>query len=280
MSAGVADSVRHVVEATGLDGLTDALGSYIAAQRWSGGRGGRVSDVDFVDAATIIDADDCSIVFSVVHARVGDRELRFALPVGMRHAGDPLAERAPAFMIGEVRRGDRDGFAYDAVGDPAYIAWLWKSMREGSVVPTGAAELRFDAVQPHALSGPPTPDVRWPGTEQTNTSVVLDDSVFLKHLRRIEDGPSHELQMAEALSAAGFEHLAPTLALATYAPHGQAPCLLAIAQPWLRNAADGWALALTSLRDLYADAEEADLSDPLQRNVSVDEQGGAFTAEA
>jgi maltokinase len=279
MSAGVAGGVRDLAARTGIVRLLPAITEYVAAQRWSGGRGGGVADVEFVDAATLFEGD-CTVVFTVIRTRVGGgREARFALPVGLRPVGDPLAERAPAFMIGEAEIDGRQLFAYDAVGDPAYIHWVWSAMRESRSVSTEAAELRFTALDPVLFHGT-APDVRWLGTEQSNTSMVLGDTVFLKHLRRIEEGPSHELEMAQALDSAGFPHLATLIGTALYAPADAAPCLLALAQPYLHNATEGWALALTSLRDLYANAEEAHIQDALQRHHAVDEQGGAFTAEA
>jgi maltokinase len=279
MSAGVAANVQEVAEQTGIATLVPAITEYIAAQRWSGARGGGAGAVEFVDAMTLFEGD-CAVVFTIVRTRLaGDREARFALPLGMRPLGDPLAERAPAFMIGETTIGGRQMFAYDAVGDPAYIHWLWNAMRESTSLFTAAAQLRFNALNPAAFDSR-QPVVRWLGTEQSNTSMVLGDSIFLKHLRRIDEGPSHELEMAEALTTGGFAHLASLIGTALYAPEGSAPCLLALAQPYLHNATEGWALALTSLRDLYADAEESHLRDAAERHAAVDDQGSAFTPES
>ena len=61
--------------------------------------------------------------------------------------------------------------------------------------------------------------------------------------------------MSDALEAAGFTHLAPMLGRAVWeAPDGSASPLVLV-QRFLHNSTEGWALALTSLRDLYANAE-------------------------
>ena len=91
--------------------------------------------------------------------------------------------------------------------------------------------------------------------EQSNTSLVLDEEYFLKHLRRIEDGPSQELEMATALRTAGFGNAVPVVGDIRY-EHDATGSPLVLLQPFMHNATEGWALALTSLRDLYADAEE------------------------
>src|SRR4029077_7229701 len=160
MSTGLAGTVREVVDHAGLDALVPAITAYVSAQRWSGARGAGASGVEFVDAARLFDGD-CTVVFAVVSTSIGARRnVRFALPVGLRPIGDPLAERAPTFMIGELTLGDQNLFAYDAAGDPAYIHWLWDAMREQRSVPTSAAELRFSMEEAGLLDNR-YPDVRW-----------------------------------------------------------------------------------------------------------------------
>jgi trehalose synthase-fused probable maltokinase len=274
-----APGVTGVIESSGLGGLRPLIAAYIGGQRWSGARGAAVTALEFVDAADIPGLG-CTTVFTLVRATLDNgRAARLALPVGLRDAGDALAERAPAFLIGDAEIGGRAMFAYDAVGDPAYVRWLWDAIRNNRTLPTAVAALRFQALDGTDIDGT-EPDVRWLGAEQSNTSMELGTGVFLKHLRRIDEGPSHELEMAEALAAAGFEHRVPLTGTGVYAPASAEPSLLVLAQPYLHNATEGWALALTSLRDLYADAEEAPLAGVAEQRAAVDEQGGAFVAEA
>ena len=106
--------------------------------------------------------------------------------------------------------------------------------------------------------------VRPMGAEQSNTSLVFDDRLVLKVFRRVHDGPNPDIEVTAALGGVGFTHVA--------APVGvweRDQRHLAVAQPFLQGASDGWALALTSLRDFYA----SDCEDPA-------ECGGDFAAEA
>jgi len=107
--------------------------------------------------------------------------------------------------------------------------------------------------------------VRPMGAEQSNTSLVFDDRLVLKLFRRVHDGPNPDIEVTAALGGVGFTHVA--------APVGvweRDQRHLAVVQPFLQAAADGWALALTSLRDLYA---SEDIDNPA-------EAGGDFGAEA
>ena len=59
------------------------------------------------------------------------------------------------------------------------------------------------------------------------------------------------------------------------------PSPLLLVQRFLHNSTEGWALALTSLRDLYANAESVGgHPDPAERRALVDDQDAAFIAES
>src|SRR6202008_3795630 len=136
---------------------------------------------------------------------------------------------------------------------------------------------RFECLDLTALDPDPDPPMRVLSVEQSNTSLILGDATFFKHVRRVEPGPSHELEMLQALNIAGFTHLAPLLATVLYGPAGPEASPIALVQPYLHNGTEGWSLALTSLRDLYAEAEAAADAGSIERTVTVDEHGGAFT---
>ncbi|MBV9099589.1 MAG: hypothetical protein JOZ46_03870 [Candidatus Dormibacteraeota bacterium] len=261
------------------DALAD-VGAYINRQRWSGAQDTTVRDVILEDAAVLMERDP-TLVFTVTRVTYADgRVRRYALPLGLRPVGDALAERAPAFMIATLADDDGGRLLYDALGDPAYLHWLWRAIREERTVTTQQASLRCERTGVPGVEEVDTPWVRVLTVEQSNTSVELGDSMFLKHMRRVEPGPSHELEMARALSTAGFPHIAPVLADVLYDAGDSAPTPLALVQPYLRNSADGWALALTSLRDLYADADEALATGRGDPAAVVQQQGGAFVGEA
>jgi maltokinase len=106
--------------------------------------------------------------------------------------------------------------------------------------------------------------VRPVGAEQSNTSLVFDDRLILKVFRRLHEGANPDIEVTAALAATGFDHVAEPLGVWRHDGTD-----LAVCTPYLAGGAEGWALALTSLRDLYATACE----DPA-------ECGGDFAAEA
>jgi maltokinase len=99
--------------------------------------------------------------------------------------------------------------------------------------------------------------------EQSNTSVVFDDAVILKVFRRVHDDPNPDVEVVDALAKAGYEQTAKPIG--TWQRDGRD---LGVAREYLPGGADGWHLALTSLRDLY------------DRRCPPEEAGGDFAPEA
>jgi maltokinase len=105
--------------------------------------------------------------------------------------------------------------------------------------------------------------------EQSNTSLVFGESAIFKVFRRVNPGPNPDLEVASALAELGSSHIAEPFGWVETRIDG-ATTVLAILSRYLRAASDGWALAATSVRDLYASEE----------GTRAAEAGGDFAPEA
>src|SRR5258708_26474029 len=86
--------------------------------------------------------------------------------------------------------------------------------------------------------------------------------------------------MLSALHDSGFAGIAAPLGVVEYQPHDGPPTVLAILHPYLHNATDGFHLALTSLRDLYAAAEDANPAGGRGVRETIAQQGADFRPDA
>jgi len=90
------------------------------------------------------------------------------------------------------------------------------------------------------------PAVRLLGAEQSNTSIVIDDSAVLKVFRRLEPGDNPELEMLRFLTNHGFDHV-PAL-MGWYALEGELlDATLGVAQEFVHDGHDGWERTLDLL---------------------------------
>ncbi len=91
--------------------------------------------------------------------------------------------------------------------------------------------------------------------EQSNTSLVFGEATIAKFFRRLDPGINPDVEVHDALRVTDNPHIAPLLGYVTVdIPGSEEAATVAMAQKFLPAASDGWALALTSVRDLYAEA--------------------------
>jgi hypothetical protein len=97
-----------------------------------------------------------------------------------------------------------------------------------------------------AIVGEPVTVVSVAADDDRATVLDAEDRLSFSVLSWLTDGPDPAIDMLVRLDEAGFNHLAAPLAL--WRRRGRD---LGVAQELLTEAADGWAVARTSLRDLY-----------------------------
>jgi maltokinase len=106
------------------------------------------------------------------------------------------------------------------------------------------------------------------GVEQSNTSVSWGEKTILKLFRQIAPGLNPDLELHRALRSVGSDEVAALQGAIEGRLDGE-PITLAMVQDFAANSADGWQMALASVRDLLAEAD-----------LRADEVGGDFAGEA
>ncbi len=172
---------------------------------------------------------------------------------------------------------------YDAFVDPSLGAQFLTSLAESQTIAgEGSGRLRFRLLHPPLPTLPSLEPNRMAPKDQSQSTVLYGDDLLIKVLRRVWPGVSPEIELLEALDAAGFTGIARPLGVVE-ASSADGTISLAVAQTYLRNGTDGFSLALTSLRDLYADLiMDADGAVPLPADCvkAVERQGSSFAGTA
>src|ERR1700744_2041892 len=233
----------------------DTLATWLVKQRWFAGKGRTVHDLAIVADTEIIPGDPGlrHLLVTVSHGATSDT---YQLFVGAR-------ERLPS-RLRHALIGSHDGMQiYDGLHDSALTRILLDSIVDDRTVDL----LRFCKV-PGAEFESVLDSLVLTG-EQSNTSLVFGESAILKVFRRVSAGPNPDLEVATALAQLGSSHIAEPFGWVETRMDG-AVTVLAILSRYLRAASDGWALAATSVRDLYATAD----------GTRAFEAGGDFGGEA
>jgi len=235
------------------------LSEWLPKQRWFAGKNHPIDSVHAVGATRLRESEP-EVWHLLVEVAQRDRLDVYQVPISLR---DDFDARLEHVLLGEVE----GRYVYDALHDKEATADLLQRFADqdqvenlsfrtepGASLPLGEASL----VLTH---------------EQSNTSLAYGDEALLKVFRRVVPGANPDVEIHDALTRAGCKYVAPLLGWldgswidSTGRRHEAG---LAMLQAFLTTATDGWALATTSVRDLYAEGD-----------LHADEVGGDFAGEA
>jgi maltokinase len=253
--------------------IEDALATWLGNQRWFAGKGQELRDLAIV-ADTELLAGDPGLRHLILAVSHGTSVDYYQVLIGLRRR---LPGRLKHARIGPSGDGRQ---VYDALHD----ADLTKTLLAGI-----AADAETGTLRMHAIPGARFDtglDSLVLGAEQSNTSLVYGEESILKVFRRLSPGPNPDLEVTTALARLGSPQVAEPLGWIETRLEG-VPTSLAILSRYLRLATDGWTLAATSVRDLYAvvgDANDRDQNDmgagERSGRVLAADAGGDFAGES
>ncbi len=237
----------------------EILTVWLPRQRWFAGKGRAIRDLAVV-ADTKLVAGDPELRHLVIAVAQDGTVDRYQVLAGVRAA---LPDRLRHAMIGSGTRPDgSSAVIYDAAHDNELTKILLTAIAAGQ----DRGRLRFRK-SPGATVNTNLDSLVLTG-EQSNTSLVYGEEAILKLFRRLTPGANPDLEVTSALARIGSAHIAQPFGWIEMELDGQ-PTTLAILSEYLRTASDGWSLAQTSVRDLYAGD-----------GVRPEEAGGDFAGEA
>jgi trehalose synthase-fused probable maltokinase len=213
-----------------------ALPGVLGRERWFAGKNRIVAEVTPVDEAVVPGTAGVLAVFDVLFEDQG-RE-RYCIPVGAPAAGqEPFV---------------------DAMADSGFCLALLEAIRAGGALAGRRGAFRCSATLALAEILPAAPrECRPVGREQSNTSVIYDRRAILKILRRLESGPSAELELSDFLTREAAFPGAPRLGGAVvYEADGGPAVTLAVLHEFVPNQGDAWTATLERLAEYYAAAIE------------------------
>lgn len=177
-----------------------------------------------------------------VVAAVGPRLVH--VPIGLRAADDHIRVMTDGedVVLGPVDDGDGEAVSFDALRDSETAALLLAHVAGSRVDPAMVRQLRMD---------------------DASVTMAMEDRFSFTVFNDVAPGPRPEVEVLLALDDAGFNHVAAPLSR-----WRRGSWDLGVVQELLAGPSSGRALALTSVRDLYASGGPPEMA------------GGDFGAEA
>ena len=224
---------------------TSNLTALLTHQRWFGDKGRTISAITHLDHGTVEDRAD-PLVLALVQVSFED--------------GGSALYHLP-LIVGE------DGVPRDAGEDPDRFKAFGHLLAHGHPIKGEHGVFHFSGPSLDPMS-PPGQDSAWLiGAEQSNTSVVLDDTVILKFFRRVEPGSNPDLELSRLLTNEGFINIPAQLGEIFYERNRDSEeeelfqVDLGIAQRFVHGASEGWQIALERIQQMFDEIHPEDAAE-------------------
>ncbi|MBD3419329.1 MAG: maltose alpha-D-glucosyltransferase, partial [Chitinivibrionales bacterium] len=223
------------------------LPAYLQAKRWFRAKSLIINDVQIADTIAADGAGDAIIVLIAVRYKEGADEV-YLLPLSFEPVHTTSVEsgiRPAALCL--LRTGRQQGYLYDASGKAAFQARLLELIygkqslkgRNGAIKGLAGKKIRSIMQARPSQLAPQLLNV-----EQSNTSILFGDVLFLKLYRKLEDGINPEIDMLKFLTEnTSFTNIPLFAGALEYHRKGNEPATVGLLQGYAASVSDSWKYA-------------------------------------
>lgn len=257
--------------------LEARLAAYVGARRWFRGKSRVIERARVTNAATFGEGAGETLLLVVTVSYAAGASEDYVLPVTFLEGDDARAvmKNRPDALVAHLSvhsPAAASGVLCDALAVPSTAGALLDRVARDVTVDAARGRLRFRRMGAWP-EGRPAPRIL--DAEQTNTSIVFEPDFILKIVRRLEEGKSPDLEMAEFLTSAGYTHT-PAILGAIDLLSGQGSSTVGILTRFVPNEGDAWRFFLGMVHgyverppeDAALPAEQASLVKRLAERVA------------
>ena len=240
------------------DRLLGALGEYVKRARWFGGKGRGIRRFRITDSVMVATEEyPTHILLLEVFYNNGPRQ-QYLVPIGFatrdQHAA--VVHEAPESIIAHVEIKDEPGVLFDAVAGESFRRVLFDMIVRRHTKKTGHNRLqaRRGGMFADLLGETPLPLAsRVLKAEQSNTSIIYENTFFLKLYRRAEEGTNPDVELSRHLTEhTRFENLPAFAGSLEWKRGASAPMTLGMLIELVPNETDGWSYTLDNVERSFS----------------------------
>ena len=247
----VKDRWENVLEGKPLERLAETiLPEYLKKCRWFGGKGRIVNTITVTDSIPISGADVTVflLLIEIAYTEGGAEVVLLPIHYAVQESAQHLLKESPEAVIARLRVDEGEGILYDGVYNGRFREVLFEMVARGRRIRVGGGELagRRARMFTRLLNGasPPAASQVF-RAEQSNTSILFDNSYFFKLYRRAEEGIHPEEEIGRFLTeTVHFEGVAPFVGTLEYRRPAAGTVTIAMLQWYIPSHGDAWTFTL------------------------------------
>ena len=270
----------------GVELARDVLPAYLGKRRWFAAKDQKLESAKIAYLA-LLPGGDRELLLSEIEVSTDGKVSRWLLPLSMVWEDEPSAALPTQLALARVRRGRRVGLLTDAFSLSGFAHQMIAGLASGAEIETTEGRISFNAEpgKVELLQRPPDSQVLWLSAEQSNSSLIVDDTVMLKVFRRISPGQHPEAEMSRYLTSRGFANSPSMLGEVVRIDKEGERFSLAVAQSFVRNQGDAWTWTLDQFnrsldnhatREANEEARHDDILDYKEFAATMGRQLGAM----
>lgn len=236
--------------------LSDVLASYIQKQRWYGGKSSKLKYIELSDYFKIQQGEEVYFGLILEINFVEAFYHHYFLPISFASGENETKEG----RILPLKLTDKEGYIIDAMHLEAFRKVVYE--RISSAVPIDKTPVQYHKSE--GFNFPPYESSRFMGVEQSNTSIVYNNTFILKFFRRIYADKNPDYEMSRFLSdKKEFKNTPPYLGSINIIDSENINITIGLMQQLVPNKGDAWEYFLKEIDEIYKTIAT--------KNITIDE---------
>jgi len=224
--------------------ISDVLETYIQKQRWYGGKSSEIKYIELSEHFRIQKEDQVYFGLILEVNFVEAFYHHYFLPIAF--ASDESATKESRILPIELK--NKEGFIIDAMHLEPFRKVVYQRI-------SSALSVDKTPVQYHKTDGfefPKYESSKFIGVEQSNTSIIYNNTFIIKFFRRIYANKNPDYEMSRFLSdKKDFKNTPPYLGSINIIDSENTNITIALMQNLVTNQGDAWAYFLKELHNIY-----------------------------
>jgi maltose alpha-D-glucosyltransferase / alpha-amylase len=230
----------------------EALPAYLPKRRWYAGKQEKLQKARIV-LATLLPASQARpkllpTMLAEIETTTASGNDRYLLPLGFIREQDIVTALPQQLALARVRRGPHVGLLTDAFVLDSFAFVIVELLRERTSIPSADGQIQFmptDALAKVETTAEPA--IRRLSAEQSNSSLIIEDIMVLKVIRRLSPGIHPEAEMGRYLTAIGYANTPAMLGEVTRVAQDGTHVTMLLLQQYIHNQGDAWQWALDTV---------------------------------